>query len=860
MPVLALAGVVVSCNDYDNGFSETALSYNGKFTETYGKIDPQQDWNLAERATVTVSVAKPSTIIIFAQVNGTYSIVGQYSNVTSTQELAFDVLEGTTDLLVSDGTTGIYTKVGETVSFDGASSAKTRTTNTGLNLYDRNWMATNINVSTSRYVNFTKDEAQAYAKVLPELNSKKSYDQTNLPQATKNFRYVSNGRFTFHPVYWQTGSVDQIGIYYTDDLGYHEVDIYTIKEGDELQNIYAPETGKQPENVEKQNNSSIYAYSKNPAPIMQRAKEIVIDIPAGTVFGFYLRNTKDGNMFYSESSKNGTYTRFEDHKGEKACYAASVIIDGNKYLCFEDWLEGDFDLNDVVFKFLGNMPTVIEEDPTAATWILACEDLGGSYDWDFNDVVFKVSHISGETTADVTPLAAGGTLASYIFYENPLEPNSVEQCIGEIHQLMGAEPAASGSYSPINVYGHRGTPGETVTINVDENWTMAHYNSGSFDLTKQYAEHNMGGFSVRVLKKNAPAMPKSISVNTSAFGQASIVAAPDQGATPQMVCIPYIYNLEQYSYIWAWSNELKTLAKGDGTGSYPLFAGWVNNHKSNTDWYKYPNGDTVDEFKWLTEPDPEDFLHAATIGGVPSINWASTEITVTGNQKFMVPSGQSLWMKLEVNGEVYTGPGKFTATIDAAGSGSKVSVWNNNELYVEVNGKNATTATVTVEFSGDNKNDAATVTYTIMIPKKVHLYATISGITLGMKLADDGNLYMVQNNEWDDSQNWYLIQPINSKGTPVYDGYFWLCNAQNKKIITISSDAGTKAIEAGGAIPIGVQSAYFKRDDSGRISVYKYTGVWNFGVVDWNTGRVGMMDNRISGNQGSIISFTEKAK
>ena len=285
----------------------------------------------------------------------------------------------------------------------------------------------------------------------------------------------------------------------------------------------------------------------------------------------------------------------------------------------------------------------------------------------------------------------------------------------------------------------------------------------------------------------------------------------------------------------------------------------MNDHSSNPDWYKYPNGNTVTEFKWLTEPDPDDVLNAATIGGTPSINWASTETEVTGNQKFLVPANQNLYMKLQVNGEDYTGPGTFTATIDAAGTGSKVQIWNNNELYVEAFGKKPATAKVTVEFSGDHNYKPATVVYTIMIPKKEHLYTNIAGQYFGLKLSDDNNLYMVQNNEWDDSQNWYIIQPINSKGTPVYDGYFWLCNAANKQIVTISTDA-SKAIEVGPSIPIGSQNAYFKIDESGRISVYKYTGVWNFGIVDSNTGRVGMQDNRISGNAATIISFSEKAK
>lgn len=77
-------------------------------------------------------------------------------------------------------------------------------------------------------------------------------------------------------------------------------------------------------------------------------------------------------------------------------------------------------------------------------WTIAAEDLGGSYDWDFNDVVFtftdvirnlKTEHVvssivmtSGPLYAQsariitVTPKAAGGTMPIYITYTGPIKP------------------------------------------------------------------------------------------------------------------------------------------------------------------------------------------------------------------------------------------------------------------------------------------------------------------------------------------------------------------------------------------------------------------------------------------------------
>lgn len=57
-------------------------------------------------------------------------------------------------------------------------------------------------------------------------------------------------------------------------------------------------------------------------------------------------------------------------------------------------------------------------DPEPITWILACEDLGGSFDYDFNDVVWSVqtSWNNDTPTTKVKVLAAGGTLGFALKY------------------------------------------------------------------------------------------------------------------------------------------------------------------------------------------------------------------------------------------------------------------------------------------------------------------------------------------------------------------------------------------------------------------------------------------------------------
>ena len=201
----------------------------------------------------------------------------------------------------------------------------------------------------------------------------------------------------------------------------------------------------------------------------------------------------------------------------------------------------DWDMNDLLFFVNGPFedepenigPDISDEDkPEPQSWILACEDLGAMDDFDFNDVVFSVSHVEGSNQVTVTPLAAGGILEAEIMYNG--------QSYGEIHSLLGA--SATTFVNTENGITQTATP---ITINVDENFSIT---------------QNMGGFSVKVIDEEGNA-------NTE-------ITAPGQGEAPQMICVPGT---------WQWPIERISVSV-----AYPDFGEWGANYGTNNDWCNNP--------------------------------------------------------------------------------------------------------------------------------------------------------------------------------------------------------------------------------------------------------------------------------
>lgn len=320
---------------------------------------------------------------------------------------------------------------------------------------------------------------------------------------------------------------------------------------------------------------------------------IKISLPVGTEFGMYISN--GSKKFYSESARNDDYS-YEftlasgphtngkylngDETGNqhvvsaakssrKACHVATFVHNNETYIGFEDWdnayTTSDMDLNDCIMILRGAKPVVIEDDPQNYEWIVACEDLGDTHDIDFNDVVFKVSHISGREYAYFTPLAAGGTLESVVYFgENP---------IGEIHQLLNG--SAPSIINAMNSGSRNENSGSSITLTVDPEFTMANLADVASGTA---ASQNMGGFSVHT------------GSNLSSTASSHIIKGGNIGAAPQMICLPAYYsrplaNGDTEVGDWRWPIEEQYILEAYNEEGH-AFKDWVNNSTIN-DWYCY---------------------------------------------------------------------------------------------------------------------------------------------------------------------------------------------------------------------------------------------------------------------------------
>ena len=816
VPAAMMSLMVAGCSDYDNGYDSNAIKFNEEFRKAYGDIDPEQDWNLAERGTVTVSTMKESEVKIYALRGNEYVLVGDYEGVKGTKMLGFDMVEGTNSIMVTDGVTAEKTVPGGVVAF-----GDTRTTHASEGYVKVHKLEGPVTLEDGKtYEKYRYNTETEYKKVTKETVEQ---GKVNLSRVINNFSYVSNGPFIIYPYYWYTSSTNTVGVYYYDNNGeLQEVPIYTTKgnnDGEEPELIsyelfyeddgqvwdnssegypstpnWQTNNGVNPggdnfkgnafdtkssesgmtqpfteywfpasqsqtlqpgqitrvfnnftpgeryrveikarlwngnkngdpkgvkfflndansNSVDLSANKTVTYYEETPLVYgtyslefvadengavtvgfdiaddrlgnwltfkdlkifhmkekhewtstngkeffngITRGQGIYVDIPKGTQFGMYLHSVNIAGeeiTYYSQAELNTAspdgkpedemYGYGVKYKGsgvitDKAnwekdadlypCYASTFNVDGQMFFGFEDWrnpTNGDMDLNDVVLAISGFDPTVINEDPTENSWLLVCEDLGGSFDTDYNDVIFKVDHVSGQPTAKVTAMAAGGTLASYIFFRDPTTQNAQDQVVGEIHQMFGVAPESSGEYAPINATTRYEKGGNTVSIDVGENWTLAYYQADQFHQGSvgNYGENvNMGGFQIRTLKSGTPDPGVNVNANTGVFNSsstASVIAAPDKGAAPYILCLPYTYTKpvgnKLNTYVWAWPQELCTICSavydqndkysGSNGGAYREFGEWVRDHSKNVEWYKNRNVNalTVEELLLKSE-------------------------------------------------------------------------------------------------------------------------------------------------------------------------------------------------------------------------------------------------------------------
>ena len=576
---MLLGGLVMtSCSDnvLEKPVTEEAAQ---SFAELFGKIDPKQDWSLAERKSVTVEVGTSSTVYIYAKNEIAYTLVGQYENVSGTRELKFDAPELTTDFLVSVNGEAKKVANGEKVSF----GAKSR--GAFIDNYDGNVFIEHENVT--RYSLTDGNSVADFISVMDEKDS----NNANMEGVHYNFFAVSEGNLdeianiqgaglpSVFPLYWNSGMDHELGIYIRvinpDDNSVSAGAHYPIWRSEQYVNASADpgsiqwsaqasdswdfyverkttgnsypswgnNNGKYTQNALWRGGGSIgdyYIEKNNLKAIYTRGFDI--NLPAGTTYGFYLKvwHHWNGNR-YQEGGFNGkeVVTWYTDASlnadgDTHAAYFESGDMQNNyKYLCFEDFasnktvdgVQSDRDFNDLVFVF---NPAPIIVTNVNRPWVLALEDLGTTDDYDFNDAVIGIEHIAGQKTARVTPLAVGATLPIYLKFNGNIVGN-------ELHSYWNAE-ATDDKYPMINTSGaYKAATVAFPEITVGENFSLL-----------EFTENQNGGLSFKV--GDGP----YDSVNAT---------PPHKGIAPQVICVPWT---------WDWPRERTRI-----DSAYPKFTNWV---------------------------------------------------------------------------------------------------------------------------------------------------------------------------------------------------------------------------------------------------------------------------------------------
>lgn len=282
------------------------------------------------------------------------------------------------------------------------------------------------------------------------------------------------------------------------------------------------------------------------------------DFPAGYHIVFFLKAASANNFAYSLPSLNerinrlyGNTTSLTYEKGVApagAVKATAWEANGMTFLGFEDG-GNDEDLNDIVFWVEGEfypdteIPDLsVDDEIDPQTWIFACEDLGGSFDYDFNDVVWEaVQTFEGDnqTGWTINILAAGGTLPVELWYND-------QQICEDVHKAYGQE-LDGGLYTPINV-GEQATEAPLYVATIP---------------TPTQKEHNIDNiyrnFKVKVKKSNENSF---------------YVTAPqkDGSTAPQIILLPGE---------WLWPQESTPIST-----AYNNFSRWVH----DAEWRNWIHG------------------------------------------------------------------------------------------------------------------------------------------------------------------------------------------------------------------------------------------------------------------------------
>lgn len=349
-------------------------------------------------------------------------------------------------------------------------------------------------------------------------------------------------------------------------------------------------------------------------PLLVRNRAYFVYLPDGydRKFGMYIKF--NDVTFTSANSERILYSESRYNSGKSFACSFLHPESGRTFFSFEDWRDnGDQDLNDLVFRIAdideisNDTQKITEEIVGPISWVWAVEDLGSTDDFDFNDIVMKIESISTnivkETTSGekipirafkkvtFTPLAAGGTLPTYIHWKKSDSEDYVlapgiyvedgastngETLVKELESLNVNKSSDAvdreyhkwfGNYSHTRMINTGQVSVAQSQIKNCVIYVNSLFSIGDFGQGNKAIEGKGKGLYISI---NGPTEGENTEVvdQNKASDTNYNVSAPEKGAPAQMFII--------LDNNWAWPIERTHIST-----AYPLFKDWVSDKSIN---------------------------------------------------------------------------------------------------------------------------------------------------------------------------------------------------------------------------------------------------------------------------------------
>lgn len=547
--VALAAGTLASCSvdDGDNTQVPANETYTRDFIKIFGTINAKQDWNMVEQKSINIDMDAPTHVKVYELQGGEYRLAANYKNVTK-QTITFDGLKGDDNLFLVSLDGKMYAaENGQTLSIKNGTSSMLRATKIP-DEYEKETGSGVIHRGNKTIITLSSSDNKMNNIANNGVDHIKSGLVTLLTTGREALK--ANQGISFYPIYWNSPNKHVAGLYYhdlngdivripmyadkadtyKDDADKEDLSFYTSKDGvipypaetdaedcwqySNTQSILSPIRGKWSVSYE--------------SGFKFRSRPYIITPTEALAAGIYVE--VNGKYYYTEADLN---TDKKPHFAETAITKGDGTHSSYTYLCFDE--DGDNDYNDLVFYTPREITPVTDNE---LEWTVACEDLGGTFDYDFNDLVFRVLHTSGNDYATIIPLAAGGTLPAYLYYNDTPISEEWHLHFGEGYEsnvMINTNSISVNTVWPIKIKG------------LPTTWSMSAFTSQSNGI--------------------------SIHVNGN-----QTVTAPSSGKAPQMLILPYE---------WSWPTELTRI-----DAAYPDFGQWGQNYTLNT-WVNNKKSDNV---------------------------------------------------------------------------------------------------------------------------------------------------------------------------------------------------------------------------------------------------------------------------